>query len=218
MGHIYVSITVDWEGEELRHVDELIKIRKRIGNEIPFTHFICPNYFVSNFNHEFTLNKIKSAITPYDEVGLHVHCYSELINNVPGVEFRTEQNYHNVPGWFEEKIVKKIIPSYQRHVSGRGVPLSVYSKGEIEKIITVSKKLLSQHLQLDKINGFRAGGWIANDTVLKAVEKLNFSYDSSAVAPSIFSQGFSIDNPGNKKDDFGDSNGVFTEQLLKLWG
>lgn len=218
MGHIYVCITVDWEGEDLSQIDNLIKIRKKIGSEIPFTHFICPNYFVSNSNHEFNVDKIKSAIRTYDEVGLHIHCYKELINNIPGVEFRKEQNYHNVPGWFEEKIVKKIIPSYQRHVSGRGVPLSVYTKSEIEKIITVSKELLRQHLQLDKVSGFRAGGWIANDTVLEVVEKLDFIYDSSAVAPSIFSQGFSKKNIGNKIDDLGDSNGVFTEQLLKLWG
>ncbi len=218
MGHIYVCITVDWEGEELSKINDLIKIRKQIGNEIPFTHFICPNYFVSNFNNEFIVNKIKSAITPYDEVGLHIHCYKGLINNVPGVEFRKEQNYHNVPGWFEEKIVKKIIPSYRRNVSGRGVPLSVYSKGEIEKIITVCKELLTQHLQLDEVNGFRAGGWIANDTVLEVVEKLNFVYDSSAVAPSIFSHGFSKNNTGNKIDNRGDSNGIFTEHLLKLWG
>lgn len=218
MGHIYICITIDWEGESLDQVYDLIKIRERIKMDVPFTHFICPNYFIKNANHEFTVDKIKRAIAPSDEIGLHIHCYKELIKNIPDVEFRTEHNYHNVLGWFEEKVIKKIIPSYNGNVSGCGVPLSVYSKSEIERIITFSKELLCKHLQLNNLSGFRAGGWIANDEVLEVVEKLNFEYDSSAVAPSIFSQGFEKDNIGNKKDDFGDKNGIFTEHLLKLWG
>lgn len=218
MGQIYICITIDWEGERLDDVNDLIKIRNKIDENIPFTHFICPNYFLVNPDTKNTSDLIKTAIKPIDEVGLHIHCYKELINHVPDVSFRTEQNYHNTPGWFEEKIIKKIYPSYQRNVTGRGVPLSVYSRDEIQKIISESKKLLCDHLNLESIKGFRAGGWIANDTVLDVVEDLGFKYDSSAVSPSILSQGFSKDNHGNKLDDYGDKNGIFTEHIINLWG
>lgn len=218
MGQIYICITVDWEGEYLDNITDLINMRKQIGFDVPFTHFICSNYFLTDSNTENTADYIKTAIKPHDEVGLHIHCYKELIENVPTVAFKTDQNYYNVPSWFEENIAKKIIPSYKRNVTGRGVPLSIYTKTEIEKIITVSRDLLCKHLNLEQIKGFRAGGWIANDTVLDIVEDLGFTYDSSAVAPSILSQGFSRNSLGNKKDDFGDKNGLFTEHLLKLWG
>ena len=217
MGHIYICITIDWEGESLESVSDLISIRNKIDTKIPFTHFICPNYFIRNLQSN-TSNIIKNAIEPIDEVGLHIHCYKELIESISGIEFRTEENYHNTLSWFEENIIKKIFPKYHRNISGRGVPLSVYSKDEIRKIIAKSKDLLQENLNIVNINGFRAGGWIANDTVLDVVEESNFKYDSSAVAPSILSQGFSVMSTGNKLDDYGDNTKIFTEHLIKLWG
>ncbi len=75
MGHIYICVTVDWEGEYLDDLPDLIKIRDQINNDIPFTHFICPNYFLTNPNTENKSSRIKTAIKPIDEVGLHIHCY-----------------------------------------------------------------------------------------------------------------------------------------------
>lgn len=216
MGKIYICITVDWEGENLKFVDDLLKIRKEIDSDIPFTHFICPNYFTQNIKG--AAQSIKKAIKPIDEIGLHIHCYRDLINYIPDVSFKTDHNYYNVPGWFENRIINKIFPKYQRSVSGRGVPLSVYNKSEIEKIINKSKSLLCDNLNIDAIKGFRAGGWIANDTILEITEKSGFKYDSSAIAPSILSNGYSENNMGTFEDDYGDKNGVFSEYIVKLWG
>lgn len=218
MGKVYICITVDWEGEHLNNVEELISIRKKIGSDIPFSHFICPNYFTSYANPVDNAKAILSAIEPIDEVGLHIHCYKDLIKSIPGLLFKTDNNYHNTLSWFEKKIVKKVLPAYNRSISGRGVPLSTYTKNEIEKIISKSKELLCDSLILNNISGFRAGGWIANDTVLEIVAKLGFLYDSSAVAPSILSQGYTHQNRGDLTDDYGDKNGIFTDHILDLWG
>lgn len=218
MGKVYICITVDWEGENLQNTGDLIQIRRKIAGDIPFTHFICPNYFLHDKNSDRPIHRIKAAIRPVDEIGLHIHCYRELIQSIPGLVFRTDHNYHNIPGWFENKIIKKIFPFYHRKITGRGVPLSVYNNEEIEQIIEHSVNLLSEKLQIEKILGFRAGGWIANDNVLDIVLKYGFLYDSSAVPPVLLSNGYNRNSQGNGMDDYNDHNGIFTEQVVNLWG
>lgn len=213
-----MCLTVDWEGEHLKNVQDLISTRKMIGREIPLTHFICPNYFTSKNTRSKNAEIIKTAIYQNDEVGLHIHCFEDLINEIATIPFRTNHNYHNLPNWIERKLIKKIWPRYNRKITGRGVPLSVYSTHEIHKIIHFSRKLLCQYLSINEPIGFRAGGWIANDTILSIVQKLEFAYDSSAVAPVILSKHFSDKHSGNKRDNYGRKNGLFTEHIINLWG
>ena len=51
MAKLYVSITVDWEGEHLRDLEDLRTtrdaIQQSLGAAVPFTHFICPTYWLS---------------------------------------------------------------------------------------------------------------------------------------------------------------------------
>lgn len=214
MGSVKVCITVDWEGEDLSYLPDLELLRKRLKVDVPFTHYICPNYFV----HDITAaSKIKEAVRDCDEVGLHLHCYKPLVEQVAKVDFRIEQNYHAVPSVWEEYL-GKIFPFLQNKPSGRGVPLSVYNSDEIKQIVETSVNVLKKELGLDKVQGFRAGGWIASDTVLDVVCDLGFGYDSSAVPPAILSDGYDTGSDGNYKDDYGDTNGVFTSHILKLWG
>ncbi len=35
-----LNLTVDWEGEDFSELSDLLEIRKRIGAEIPITHFL----------------------------------------------------------------------------------------------------------------------------------------------------------------------------------
>lgn len=218
MGMINICITVDWEGEHLDNVYDLIKMREHFKCKVPLTHFICPNYFVQTQSQATNRHLIDQALQPTDEVALHIHCYKELIDHIGEINFKTEQNYHNPPNWFEEKFIKKIFPAYSRNISGRGVPLSVYSPKEIQAIVASCQELLKKNIGRDDIKGFRAGGWIANDDVLEIVSELGFRYDSSAVPPSILSSGYSRGHRGNKKDDYHDANGIFTEHIIKLWG
>lgn len=217
MGTIYICITVDWEGEKLSDLPELKQVRKKAGRSIPFTHFICPNYFTHTSARNATnADKIKPAIYQTDEIGLHIHCYRNLVE-AADVEFRTAHNYYNPPTRLERKL-QQLIPFFQKKVSGRGVPLSVYHAAEVLKITETSLFLLQKHLSISNVKGFRAGGWLANDVVLDTVSDLGFQYDSSAVPPAILSQGYSAQSVGNKQDDYGDTNGVFTEHIIGLWG
>ncbi len=210
MANIFIAITVDWEGETLNGVSNLIHLRKYINNTLPFTHFICPAYFVENNKNINT--KIKSAIYENDEIGLHLHCYKKLITQIPNVVYKTAHDFATQNSNF---FWRMLTPKWNE---GRGVPISVYNDAEILNIINYSADLLKDKLNIKDLLGFRAGGWFANDNVLDSLIKANFLYDSSAVAPEILSEGFSISSQGNKLDNYGDDNGIFTENIIKLWG
>lgn len=206
MGQIQINISVDWEGHYLNSLHEFVELRNKYFRDIPITHFICPNYF---------LNKKKSSlfneiVLPHDEIALHLHSWKPLIQ-AAGITFKTDYNYYNSYVNTFPTFLRKIL------VSGRGVPITVYNYDELHKFISFSKQLLEDTFNIP-ISGFRAGGWIINKHVFEVLENLNFTYDSSAVPPSILSQNFSAISQGNMLDNYGDSNGIFTQQVIDVWG
>lgn len=219
MSTIYITITVDWEGEHVLNLNDLVQFRKKIGTHIPITHFICPTYFIDGNKRDIV--KIKDTIEPHDEVALHIHPLKKLLKHV-GIPFRKEYNFYRSPiKKLNEYLMingKTRNPFSRWSITGRGVPLSVYPDEEINKIIHTSKSILEQEFPEKPINGFRAGGWITNDTIFKTLKELQFRYDSSAVPPSFFSTGYNNSSDGNLKDCYNDKNGVFTEYMMTLWG
>lgn len=213
MGKVLMNISVDWEGEHLRNICDLDEVRKQIGRDIPITHFICPSYFLKY--PKWKAKRIRHLIYEGDEVALHIHCWKKLIEAIPGINFRNEPDFYT-PRNFIPVIQKKLL----KKNNGRGVPLSAYSYEEIKKIVSFSTQLLKEYLPINPIKGFRAGGWMASDAVLKAISDLNFEYDASAVPPVLLSQGYSESKGyrGNYFDDFGKTNGVFTDFVINLWG
>jgi len=206
MAKISINISVDWEGHYLHNLQDFINLRNEYFRDIPLTHFVCPNYFLSKKKYKY-LDKI---ILPHDEIALHLHSWKPLVQ-AAGVEFKTENNYYNSYLNSFPKFLKNIL------INGRGVPISVYNKDELYKLIQFSKKLLEDTFST-KVFGFRAGGWIANKAVFEVLNELDFMYDSTAVAPEILSQDFSAAQVGTMLDSYGDENGVFTKQILDLWG
>lgn len=221
---IYINLCVDWEGDHFRNLRELNHLRAKIGDYVPFTHFICPTYFYRYPKH--AVSNIQSAIQANDEVGLHIHANKSLIKNTAGVAFKTAPNYYKTtdPLICLRNRLFKLFPTHLKNVlekhlvSGRGVPLSAYDKNEIRAIIQHSKQVLEQKMQLAPIQSFRAGGWIANDDVLELLPELGFGVDSSAVPPEIVSNGYDTDFNGNNHDDFNEHYPVFTEFIKQLWG
>ncbi len=213
MGKVLINLSVDWEGEHLRNICDLDEVRKQIGRDIPITHFICPSYFLKY--PKWKAKRIRHLIYEGDEVALHIHCWKKLIEAVPGVNFRDKPDFYS-PKSFIPAIQKKIL----KRINGRGVPLSAYSYEEIKKIVTFSTQLLNEHLPINPIKGFRAGGWMASDIVLNAISDLHFEYDASAVPPALLSQGYNVNkgHRGNYFDDFGKTNGLFTDFVINLWG
>ena len=170
MPKVYIAITADWEGEDFRNLRDFKKIRRELGDQIPFTHFICPNYFLNQTDNP--AENILETISRTDRVGLHIHCYRELIASSE-VAFRNEPNYHRPLSPFE-KWLRSNYTIQLKKVTGRGVPLSAYSEREIRQIIKTSGRLLQSKLDLPDLTTFRAGGWMASDVVLKILSEEGF--------------------------------------------
>ncbi len=221
---IYISFCVDWEGDHFKNLSALGHVLDELGSSVPVTHFICPAYF-PRFP-QIAKQTILSTIRAHDEVGLHLHCFKSLIKQVQSIAFKTQHNYYRQDSMWvrlRDRLLNSVPQSLrdrllQRLISGRGVPLSVYSASEIERILLFAKNLLQEQLELDKVESFRAGGWIASDEVLHALAKVNIPIDSSAVSPEIVSQGYATNFEGNHRDDYGESYPIFTTYIEKLWG
>lgn len=219
MGKVYITLTADWEGEDLSFKRNIYQLRNKIGKNIPITHFICPAYFLKIKN---ATKKIKESIHSSDEVALHIHPLKELINYCK-IEFRSDHNFYRsnagiLPYNFRKRLPWKLRKLLTYNVSGRGVPLSVYSKEELRILMKVCIKLLQDNLDVDTIKGFRAGGNIANDKVIETIEDIGLTYDSSAFPPEILSHNFNVNSNGNLLDNHGDYNGLYTDYIAGLWG
>lgn len=209
---INILFSVDWEGEHLGQVDDIIRLRKEIGYDIPFTHFICPAYFTHRARQNAAV--LKNAIFSHDEVALHIHCYRNLVKHC-GIGFRSEHDY------YRKKIKQGLFDKFFDRLSyqtGRGIPITVYTNTEMEILVKCSRELLQEYVSGHNIQGFRAGGWLANDALLEVLAKLGFVYDSSVVSPAVLSKGYSNNTDGKLVDDYNESYGVFNQMIVDLWG
>jgi hypothetical protein len=126
--------------------------------------------------------KIRSVIKPGDEIGLHIHALESLLD-ATGVEFREGVTY-----WGS----KKSQPFEGQR--GHDVPLTLFSRDEIRKLIRKSMEILRNHGFSD-IKSFRAGGWVATPEVLEAVRSEGIRIDSSAISTELISYVVRQDQP-----------------------
>ena len=159
---LHINISVDWEGHYLHSLHDFVAFRKKHFADVPFTHYVCPNYFLKKKKSKI-FNEI---ILPQDEIALHLHSWKPLVQAV-GVKFKTDNNYFESYLNSAPKFLKNLL------ISGRGVPITVYNYEELHKLISFSKQLLEDTFEV-KVQGFRAGGWIANKDVFKILEELDF--------------------------------------------
>jgi hypothetical protein len=199
MSTLHVSIVVDWEGEHLRDLDDLHTTRSTIeaslGLALPLTHFICPTYWLHPIRGIDPAKLIREHIRKGDEIALHVHCWTALVE-------LAEQPVLTTPDWNDDG-------------TGHGVPLGAYGVGA-QAIIASARKLLETKLGAT-IRGFRCGGAMTSDCVYEALLALGFAYDCSAFPPVVVSQGFGPGRRGNLRD----TSGARTEiagLLVDLWG
>ncbi len=217
MPKVHVCLSVDWEGEHMNNFHELKKLRDIVGDDIPMSHFICPAYYFRSIKD--VTRKINTVIREKDDINLHIHCYKELVE-AAGVKFRTLNNYYKPESNFLKQLRKKLghFSGFIPQISGRGVPLTVYKPIEQEQIISFCRNKLRDEFPNHPICGFRAGGNIINDDTIEILQKLNFTIDSSATSPGIYSKGYSMNNQGNMLDDYGHNTGIFTNYIIDLWG
>ena len=199
MAKLYVSITVDWEGEHFRDLDDLRTtrdaIQQSLGAGAPVTHFICPTYWLSPEQPVDPARAIRSAVVKGDELGLHVHCWRSLVDHA-GVEFLSTPDWNN-------------------DGTGHGVPLGAYGD-RVQVILDCARRLVQTKLGAT-VHGFRCGGAMTSDSVFEALMALGFRYDCSAFPPQVVSRGFKRGARGNLRDTLGCRN-VIAGFLVDLWG
>lgn len=215
MSKIIITFTVDWEGDDFEGIKDLAELRNYIGSEVPATHFICPVYFTKGVSN--SKKNIKKNVYDNDEIALHNHNYKSLIDTC-NVDFRTEPDFFEPYSKQFQRIINKLPKFLKAKNSGRGIPLSAYNSDEILKILSKSKEILSENLDIEEIISFRAGGWIASDEVFCALEKIGFQNDSSAAPPEILSQGYGKQSIGSMLDDHNSNNKSWTNFIIKMWG
>ncbi len=206
MAEVCINMTVNWQGRSLKSLDKLAFFRNKVetllGVEIPITHFVNPRYWLTEPQQ---MNKVLYKVyrPALDEIALQVNCWHDLVK-AAGVKPMLER-------------------SLSVEDNGYSTPLGIYSTKSVNDIIAFSKALLQQNLQQINISGFRCGCWLASDKVLTALMHNNFQYDSSAVPPAIFSNGYSKSAFGSGKSLRGlasPSGGYarFNQLINQLWG
>ncbi len=173
---IKVINTVDWEGRCLEE-ENLVAMEKfnELYPHIPTLHFMNAAYFTKGLDNSFVEERIKRVIKKNDLLGLHIHCWKSLVEK-SGLDFRLSPSFV-----FEEGIPKEEL---QKSDCGHDLSLSAYNKSEIKKLINTSESILKKYNLLN-CSFFRAGGWMANEEVLKALKECHYTHDFSAVPPKL---------------------------------
>lgn len=186
---IYVLVSVDWEGRDLSeyNLNQMKNFRSKYP-QIPLLHFISAAYWTKASSYPSDVNaKISSVLKPIDEIGLHVHSWKSLIENV-GV------NYRHFPKWTPSIYHQSEVDRCYSADCGHEVPLWAYQPEEIKSILEGSVQILKENLKswplaqfgFNKVQSFRAGGWMADSKVQQSLFETGFMFDSSEVSPKLF--------------------------------
>ncbi len=166
---VIVTISVDWEGATIQ--EENLKAFTEFRDEfpdVPLTQFLNAAYYLRKDSAESISDKIRSVVRENDELGLHIHSWRFLVEKAE-VEFRKGPRF-----WSADTPIRLV-----QGDEGHDVELGAYNPDEVTKIAKASQKILAeQGFQLS--NSFRAGGWVAPESVLIGIRQAGFLVDSSA--------------------------------------
>ena len=194
-GGVHLAISVDWEGRELseRNLAAIERFRERFP-EVALTHFLNAAYFTKSgaAADDQIAAKIRRAIRPQDELGLHLHGWRSLIE-AAGVPFKASPSF-----WGAGHPLSPVGGDL-----GHEVEIAAYSSEQLQKILTFSRETLAKRGGLEVKTSFRAGGWIAPAHVLEAIKASGFDVDTSAVPPAWH-------------DELGEL--ALRSRLYQLWG
>ena len=181
-GKVYLTVSVDWEGRDItwKNLEAMKKFRME-NSDVPLLHFLNAAYFTKkHINRDHTVKKIRSVMKSFDEHGLHIHSWKSLVKT-SGVTYR------HYPKWIPRIYHQDAVRKCKTQDCGHEVPISAYSKEDIRKIIKKSKSILGLYGFNHPIS-FRAGGWMANESVYTALKEEGFRFDSSPL-PTIHLKG-----------------------------
>src|SRR5262249_22646236 len=120
-------------------------------------------------NRDDVTRKIKSALGPNDERGLHIHGWKSLFESA-GVTFK------NTPTFWGTTLS----PAECISDCGHEVPISEYSTDELRKVVKFSLDTLQAN-GFGRATSFRTGGWMLKPSVRDAIAAEGIKWDHSAV-------------------------------------
>lgn len=171
LGKVKIIVSVDWEGQTL--IDDALDDMKKFRQDypdIPIQHFLNAAYYLKTRADSVKITKqINSVLLPTDELGLHLHSWRSLVLAAK-IPFRTSPTYSGRD--------VDVARDCDRDC-GSDVALSSYDEASIRKLIALSVDVLTDH-GFKRPVSFRAGGWLADHKVLRALAQEGFSLDSSA--------------------------------------
>ncbi len=174
-GKIWLAVSIIWEGESMN--SENLKTIEQLKKDIPqlkLIHFISPAYFFKNReNQKEIIARLREVIAADDHVALSLHGWQSIAAK-SGVVFR------NSPTFWGNRLTKE----YCANDCGHEVPLSVYSKQDIRKMLLQSFTFF-EVLGFKKPVSFIAGGWMASRGVREAIVAEGIKYDFSPVPPEV---------------------------------
>lgn len=168
---IALVITVDWEGRDLTDANlAAMNTFRSTFPTLPLVHFLNAAYFTKpDADPSAVEAKIKSVIREGDELGLHIHGWKRLFE-ASGVTFRSTPTF-----WGNGPLSNDCA-----YDCGHEVPISAYTASELSSVVRYSVKTLKGHGFGTSVS-FRAGGWVATESVRAALLENGFKTENSEV-------------------------------------
>jgi hypothetical protein len=165
---LYVLVSTDWDDPD--NADMSLARQEQLHTaheELRLTHFVGPYTFtdpdVAPSRVDILVGWLAGMRDTYDdEIGVHIHPYCSFVETA-GVPCRTQPSFVYPAG----------------DATGYTVVLASYGEAELATLLATADELLSAH-GLGKPTSFRAGGWAADLSTLRALAAAGYVVDSSA--------------------------------------
>jgi hypothetical protein len=166
---LYAIVTNDWDDADNTAVAE--RLQERLHEQHPslkMTHFVGPYTFtdptVSDARRQELVDWVLGMRDTYgDEIGLHIHPYCNFVDTVEGVDCLHEPSTVYANG----------------DPTGYTVMCAAYTEEEFTTLLEASDALFEQW-GLGKPTSFRAGGWTADLSTMRALANAGYIADTSA--------------------------------------
>ena len=163
----YVVWTLDFEGDASGDAELANAAAIADGLRVPMVVFWNPRAWttdqVSAERQEAMLAWTKSRLAKGDEVGLHLHLWTDYVRAAG--------------------LVPRLAPSWAGRGDGYDVPLTAYPEEDQRTLIAYGSRLMVEH-GLPRPTSFRAGGDIGDAATLRAAVAAGFTVDCTAVPAS----------------------------------
>ncbi len=174
-GEVELNMVLLWEGRDIKqqNVEAIAEFRKALP-QIKLLHFIDPAYFVRGTADEQVAMKALETVfdREQDGFGLYLHGWRSTV-------LAAGASFVAAPRFWGPHSSGICTPD-----CGDDVPLTMYSREDMKKLITFALQIFSEH-SLPQPEAFLASGWLISNDLLKVVSEAGFGSDFSQVALDI---------------------------------